>query len=198
MRKWISVACTVVLLLAVAACSSPFTLEPETEPVSAGRTYVITSQTHQGLDAMTDSISWQDNSLCVVEYLGGRSTYNNRLQSVYRSYFSAISESDFSAMQKVDLGGNDVYLVVPRFDLERISVFSIAVDSNGKSHILRQVTDSPEAFLLLCESTGKPNAQLSIALSESPEARRVRVTPKRDAQTGELKLASCAQGLEKL
>lgn len=197
LRKWISVCCTVVLLLTVAACTSPFSLEPETETETSGPTFVITSKVHQGLDSMPDGINWQNNAFCAMEYLGTRNAYSERLQSLHKTYFSDVESSVFDAMPKADVGGDDVYLVVPRFDLEQVAVYSVVVDSEGKTHILRQVTETTDAFLLFCDSSDSPNAQLGVTLAAGEKVQRMRVLPQRDAQTGALSLPSGVQRLSK-
>ena len=191
MRKVLCVCCTLVLLLTVAACDVPFSLEPETEPVSAERTFVITSKVAQGLEALPDGVDWQDNAICAVEYLGTRSTYAGKLQNLQNAFFSEADSASFASLPKVDVGGSDVYLVVPRFEMETISVFAVAVDSEGKTHILRQVTELPDSFLLFCTSSVKPNAQLSIALSENDK--RISAVVNRDAETGALDVPAVIQ-----
>ena len=195
-RKW-SVACmALVLMLLASACTSPFAQPEQTEPASAERTYVITEQTHEGLDKMADGVDWQDNALCAMQYIGSRSGYAKNLRSTYRTFFSDVDQASFDTLQQIDVGGDEVYLVVPRFDLETFSVFSIAIDSNEKVHILKQAAETPMAFLLFCNTTTDPNAAVSITLKGGDREQKMRIVMKRDPQTGALNLPAGVQSLE--
>ena len=167
MRRWLFAAAAVLLVFSVTACSLPFSLDDlsgETEPSSEERTYVITTENHSGLQLMADCIHWSDNSLCAIAYLGSAGTYQKKLASLHSSRFSDVDQESFDSMRQVKVGGNEVYLVVPRFDLEDLSVFEVGFDSEGESHVLRQVADMDEPFLLFCTAEGTPNAQLSASL----------------------------------
>ena len=196
MRKCLAAAFVLAVLLAASACTSPFAPEPETEPMSAERTFVITEQMHEGLEKMPDDVSWQDNALCAVQYIGERSTYTKNLQTAYRTYFSDVDASLFDNMQRIDVGGSEVYLVVPRFDLENISVFSIAIDSEGKTHILKQAGETASSFLLICNTKTDPNAAMSITLTGEDREQKMRVIMRRDAESGKLSLPAGVQSLE--
>ena len=196
MRKWLAVVLTLGVLLSAAACTSPFEPETETEPPSAERTFVITEQTHEGLAKMADSVTWQNNALCVVQYIGERSNYADALKSVYKTYFSDVDAASFDAMQRIDVGGSEVYLVVPRFDLEKFSIFSIAIDSEGKTHILKQAGETSTAFLLLCNTKTDPDAAIALTLTGDDKEQKMRIVMRRDDETGALSLPAGIQGLE--
>ena len=195
-RKWLAVVLTLGVLLSAAACTSPFAPEPETEPASAERTFVITEQAHVGLEKMADGVAWQNNALCAVEYIGERTDYADRLKSVYRKYFSDVDAASFDGMQRIDVGGSEVYLVVPRFDLEKFSVFSIAIDSEGKTHILKQAAETAAAFLLFCNTKTDTNAAIALTLNGGDKEQKMRIVMQRDPATGALSMPAGVQGLD--
>ena len=146
---------------------------------------------------MTDGVSWQNNALCVVQYMGEKNTYANNLKAAYRTYFSDVDAATFDEMQRIDVGGSEVYLIVPRFDLEKFSVFSIAIDSTGKTHILKQAGETSTAFLLICNTKTDVNAAMTITLTGGDREQKMRVIMCRDEETGALSLPAGIQGLEK-
>ena len=164
------------------------------ESASVGRTFVITSQTRQGLEKLTEFVEWQSNALCAVQYLGTRSDYKKKMDALYEARYSQTGKDAYYAMQSVDVGGDEVYMIVPRFDLETISVFSIAVDSANKAHILRQSCETTEPFLLICDTGDNPNAEVTIALGDS-KAQKMRLIMRRNVETGNLSLPSGIQVL---
>ena len=190
-----AVMLTLGILLSAAACTSPFEPEPETEAPSAERTFVITEQAHVGLEKMADGIKWQNNSLCAVEYIGERGDYADKLKAVYSQYFTGVDKSSFDGMQHIDVGGSEVYLIAPRFDLEKFAVFSIAIDSEGKTHILKQAGETSTAFLLFCNTRSEVNAAVALTLKGSDHEQKMRIVMSRNAETGALNLPTGVQGL---
>lgn len=166
MRKWIALLMAAAVLLTTASCSLPFKREPLPEETSAAEnTFVITTYAHLGLEKMIDCVSWYDNTLCAVQYVGTRGNYKTNLESLREKQFSAIDKNTFMSMKTIDTTGDDVFLIVPRFDLETFSVFEIALDTENKAHVLRLAGETKNAFLLICEAGSKPNAQVNASLS---------------------------------
>lgn len=166
MRKWFALLIVAAVLLTTASCSLPFNREPLPEETSvAGNTFVITTYAHLGLDKMIDCVSWYDNTLCAIQYIGTRDNYAKNLEALRQKQFSQIDKDTFMGMKTIDTSGNDVFLIVPRFDLESFSVFEIAVDTENHAHVLRLAGENKSAFLLFCNASDKPNAQLNASLS---------------------------------
>lgn len=166
MRRWLALVTVAAVLLTTASCSLPFKREPlPEEPSSAENTFVITTFAHLGLEKMIDCVSWYDNTLCAMQYVGTRENYKQNLEALREKQFSQIDKETFMSMKTIDTTGDDVFLIVPRFDLETFSVFEIALDTEGQAHVLRLSGESKNAFLLLCEAGSKPNAQINASLS---------------------------------
>ncbi len=166
MRKWFALLTVAAVLLTTASCALPFKREPLPEETStAGNTFVITTFSHLGLEKMIDCVSWYDNTLCAMQYVGSRADYAQNLESLRQKQFSQIDKDTFLSMKTIDTTGNDVFLIVPRFDLETFSVFEIALDTENKAHVLRLAGETKNAFLLICDASSKPNAQLNVSLS---------------------------------
>ena len=166
MRKWFALLTVAAVLLTTASCALPFKRSPLPEETSVtGSTFVITTDGHLGLERMIDCVSWFDNTLCAMQYVGTRDNYKQNLETLRQKQFSQIEKDTFMSMKTIDATGNDVFLIVPRFDLETFSVFEIAVDTENKAHVLRLAGESRNAFLLICNASEKPNAQLNVALS---------------------------------
>ena len=166
MRKGFALLTVVAVLLTTASCALPFKREPLPEDSSTvENSFVITTFGHLGLEKMIDCVSWYDNTLCAMQYVGTRANYKQNLETLRQKQFSQIDKDTFSSMKTIDTTGDDVFLIVPRFDLETFSVFEIAVDTENHAHVLRLAGESKNAFLLICSALGKPNAQLNAALS---------------------------------
>ena len=165
-HKWFALLIVAAVLLTTASCSLPFKREPlPEEPSSAENTFVITTFAHLGLEKMIDCVSWYDNTLCAMQYVGTRGNYTQNLESLRQKQFSQIDKDTFMSMKTIDTTGDDVFLIVPRFDLETFSVFEIAVDTENKTHVLRVAGEANNAFLLICDAGSKPNAQINASLS---------------------------------
>lgn len=185
MRRWIALVTVAAVLLTTASCSFPFKREPlPEEPTSAENTFVITTFAHLGLEKMIDCVSWYDNTLCAMQYVGTRDTYKQNLEALRQKQFSQIDKDTFLSMKTIDTTGDDVFLIVPRFDLETFSVFEIALDTEGKAHVLRLSGESKNAFLLLCDAGSKPNAQVNASLSSLNQNFQMIVL--RDEESGNL------------
>lgn len=166
MRRWLALVTVAAVLLTTASCSLPFKREPlPEEPSTAENTFVITTFAHLGLEKMIDCVSWYDNTLCAMQYVGTRGNYKQNLESIREKQFPQIDKDTFMSMKAIDTTGDDVFLIVPRFDLETFSVFEIALDTEGQAHVLRLSGESKNAFLLLCDAGSKPNAQINASLS---------------------------------
>ena len=166
MRRWLALVTVAAVLLTTASCSLPFKREPlPEEPSTAENTFVITTFAHLGLEKMIDCVSWYDNTLCAMQYVGTRGNYKQNLESIRQKQFPQIDKDTFMSMKAIDTTGDDVFLIVPRFDLETFSVFEIALDTEGQAHVLRLSGESKNAFLLLCDAGSKPNAQINASLS---------------------------------
>lgn len=166
MRKWFALLTVAAVLLTTASCALPLKRTPLPEDSStAENSFVITTYGHLGLEKMIDSVSWYDNTLCAMQYIGARDNYTKELEALREKQFSQIDRDTFMSMKTIDTTGNDVFLIVPRFDLETFSVFEIALDSEKHAHVLRLAGESKNAFLLICDASEKPNAQLNASLS---------------------------------
>ena len=166
MRRWFALITVAAVLLTTASCALPFKREPlPEEPSGVDNTFVITTYAHLGLEKMLDCVSWYDNTLCAVQYVGTRANYTQNLESLRQKQFSQIDKNTFMSMKTIDTTGDDVFLIVPRFDLEAFSVFEIALDTENKAHVLRLAGETKNAFLLICDAGSKPNAQLNASLS---------------------------------
>ncbi len=166
MRKWFALLTVAAVLLTTASCALPFKREPLPEdPSAAENTFVITTFAHLGLEKMIDCVGWYDNTLCAVQYVGTRANYQQSLESIRQSQFPQIDKDVFMGMKTIDATGDDVFLIVPRFDLETFSVFEIALDTENHAHVLRLAGEANNAFLLICDAGSKPNAQLNASLS---------------------------------
>ena len=172
MRKGLAVCLIPLLVVVFAGCAVSFqSSESETTEESATEhTFVITTQGLTGLYRMAEGVQWRENTMCALQYIGSRSDYYNTLHTIHQNRFSMVDDESFDSMRRVDAGGNDVYLVVPRFDLENISVFGIQADAEGNIHILKQYADLEEPFLLFCDSEAdNMNVQLSVSLRNTGE-----------------------------
>lgn len=171
MRRGLALLLVFALLFTFVGCSVSFTPGEDsetTEESATEHTFVITTQGLTGLYRMADGVKWRENTMCALQYLGSRSSYASNLRALYLNRFSVVDEESFDSMHRVDAGGDDVYLVVPRFELENISVFGIQTDSAGEVHILKQHADLEEPFLLFCDSSQEsPNVQLSVSLKNT-------------------------------
>ncbi len=166
MRKWIALLTVAAVLLTTASCALPFKKAPlPEEPSAPENTFVITTAGHLGLEKMIDCVSWYDNTLCAMQYVGSRANYTENLETLRQKQFSQIDKDTFLSMKTIDATGDDVFLIVPRFDLETFSVLEIALDTEGRAHVLRLAGESKNAFLLICDATGKPNTQLNASLT---------------------------------
>ena len=167
MRKWFALLTVAAVLLTTASCALPFKRTPPPEDPSAApsSTFVITTYGHLGLEKMIDCVSWYDNTLCAMQYVGTRENYKQNLETLREKQFSQIDKETFMSMKTIDTTGDDVFLIVPRFDLETFSVLEIALDAENHAHVLRLAGESKNAFLLFCNAAGKPNAQLNASLS---------------------------------
>ncbi len=185
MRKWIALFAAAAILLTTASCSLPFNREPLPEETSAvENTFVITTYAHLGLEKMIDCVNWYDNTLCAMQYVGTRANYTQNLEALRQKQFSMIDKNTFLGMKTIDATGNDVFLIVPRFDLETFSVFEIALDTESHAHVLRLAGESKSAFLLICNAGEKPNAQLNASLSSLNQNFQMIVL--RDESSGDL------------
>ena len=166
MRRWFALLTAAAVLLTTASCSLPFQQEPLPDETSAAEnTFVITTAGHLGLEKMIDCVSWYDNTLCAMQYVGTRANFTQNLESLRQKQFSQIDKETFTGMKTIDATGDDVFLIVPRFDLETFSVFEIALDTENHAHVLRLAGEAKNAFLLICDAGSKPNAQLNASLS---------------------------------
>ncbi len=186
MRRAAAFCVFLSILCLFTACSLPFGLkmQPEEDSSALEHTFVITTDQHVGSARLTDKVQWYANTLAALEYVGKRGSLESSLKSLYQAHFSDLEQSDLLDLKQIDLGGDDVFLVVPRFDQETMSVFTISVDSEGNAHILSQAADLQTPFLLLCNATDKPNAQLGVTLVDVPG--RFRTVVRRDPGTGDL------------
>jgi hypothetical protein len=185
-RKWLALLMAAAVLLTTASCSLPFKREPlPEEPSSVGNTFVITTCAHLVLEKMMECVSWYDKTLCAMQYVGTRANYKQNLESLRQKQFSQIDKDTFMDMKTIDTTGDDVFLMVPRFDLETFSVFEIAVDTENKTHVLRLAGESKNAFLLICDAGDKPNAQVNASLSSLNQNFQMIIL--RDETSGDLK-----------
>ena len=186
MRKWFALLTVAAVLLTTASCSLPFNRAPLPEtPSTPENTFVITTAGHLGLEKMIDCVSWYDNTLCAMQYVGTRGNYTQNLESLRQKQFSQIDKDTFMSMKTIDTTGDDVFLIVPRFDLETFSVFEIALDTENRAHVLRLAGESKNAFLLICDAGAKPNAQVNAALSSLNQNFQMIVL--RDESSGSMK-----------
>ena len=196
MRRWIALALAAVMILCLAACTSPFRQEiPSQEESSSAAepSFVITTFSHSGLEKMLDAVKWYDNAVCAIEYLGTRADYTKQLRDLCGRVFSQIDAETLQKIKILDGGGNDVFLLVPRFDLEEFSVFSIVLDERGHARVLRQVGETNHAFILICDAGSAPNAQVNVTLSSLKQTFKAVVQKKED---GELSLGNGFQPIE--
>ena len=172
MRRGLALLVVFALLFAFVGCSVSFQPGSDaqtTEESATEFTFVITTQGLTGLYRMADGVHWRENTMCALQYVGSRNNFLGNLHTLYQNRFSVVDEDSFDAMRRVDAGGDDVFLVVPRFELENISVFGIQLDSEGETHILKQHADLEEPFLLFCNASAEsPNVQLSTSLKNTP------------------------------
>ena len=186
MRK-IAILCALFsILFLLSSCSLPFGLkmQPQEDPSAEAHTFVITTANHSGSDRLIDCVNWYANTLAALEYVGSRDNIDNALTQLHKNEFPSFDATDILDLKRIDLGGDDVFLVVPRFDQETMSVFTVAIDSEGSAHILSQAADLRTPFLLLCNSTDQPNAQLSIMLTNVKG--KFRTVVRRNPTTGDL------------
>ena len=184
MRRIIALLTAVVLLLSLASCALPFRDEPESEPSSIEHTFVITTYAHLGLEKMMDGVNWYDNTVCAVQYLGSRADYAKNLEKLRQKYFSQIDASTMQDIRVLDSSGDDAFLLIPRFDLTAFSVFTIAIDSEEKVHVLRQVGESDRAFVLLCDAGSAPNTQLNAILTMNGKNQTFKTVMRKTASGG--------------
>lgn len=196
MRKWLALLTVAAVLLMTASCSLPFSQEPlpETSSVPAENTFVITTFSHLGIEKMIDCVSWYDNTLCAMQYVGTRADYQQKLEAVRQEQFPQIDKETFMSMKTIDASGDDVFLIVPRFDLETFSVFEIALDTENHAHVLRLAGETKNAFLLICDSGSKPNAQLNASLSSLNQKFQMIVL--RDETTGNIQYGNGFQPIK--
>ena len=195
MRKTAVLCVLFSVLFVLSSCSLPFGLkmQPEEDPSAEARTFVITTDHHSGSNKMIDSVDWYANTVAAVEYIGSRKNIDTALEKIAKEDFPTFDLEMILDLKRVDLGGNDVYLVIPRFDQETMSVFTVAIDSEGSAHILSQAADLQAPFVLLCNSTNQPNAQLSVTLSKVKG--KFRTVVRRDPASGDLLCTSSFQPL---
>ncbi len=186
MRKTAVLCVVFCVLFLLSSCTLPFGLQmqPEEDPSAEAHTFVITTERHTGSDQLIDCVNWYANTLAALEYVGSRDTIEKSLKALHEKEFSSLDAADILELKRVDLGGDDVFLVIPRFDQETMSVFTVKIDSEGSAHILNQAADLKTPFLLLCNSTDQPNAQLSILLTDVNG--KFRTVVRRNPVTGDL------------
>ena len=174
------------ILFLFSACSLPFGLhnDAEEETTEEVFTYVITTEQHVGVQKLTDQVNWYANTLVAMHYVSTRANVDSALRSLQKNSFPALDESDLTDLHRVDIGGNDAVLVIPRFDQSSLSVFTIAIDSEGTVHILNQAADLREPFLLLCNASEHPNAQVGVSLADV--SGRFRAVVRKDPENGGL------------
>lgn len=187
---------TAAVLLSLTACAGPFQDEPES-PSSAEPSFVITTQGHLGVEMMMDKVNWYDNTVCAVESIGTRANYSQKLESLRQKRFEQIDADMVREMQVIDASGNDAFLFVPRFDLVNFQVFSVALDSEGEAHILRQTGESARAFVLLCDAGSAPNVQVNAILKlETSGKEQTFKSVIRRASSGEVQYEAGFQPME--
>ena len=185
MRKWFALLAAAAILLTTASCALPFKRSPLPEDSSTEEnSFVITTAGHLGIEKMIDCVSWYDNTLCAMQYVGTRANYTQNLESLRQKQFPIIDKDTFMSMKLIDTTGDDIFLIVPRFDLETFSVFEIALDTEGRAHVLRLAGESKNAFLLACTATEKPNAQLNASLTSLNQ--NFQMIVRRDETSGNL------------
>ena len=181
------------ILFLLSACTLPFGLKmtQDDEPSAEEHTFVITTEHHEGSQKLTDKVEWYANTIAALHYLGSRSGLDQSLKTLRKKSFDDMKDSDLLDLKRVDLGGSDAFLVIPRFDQETLSVFTIAIDSQGEAHILNQAADNTTPFILLCNATDSPNAQLGVTLVDVPG--RFRTIVRRDPDSGDLQCDAAFQ-----
>ena len=195
MRRILALLTGAALLLSLASCSLPFRDEPEQESSSAEHTFVITTYAHLGLEKMMDGVNWYDNTICAVQYLGTRAEYTKKIETLRQRYFPQIDAESMQDISVLDASGNDAFLLVPRFDLTRFSVFSVAVDAEEKVHVLRQVGETDRAFVLLCDAGSNPNAQINAILKTRDTSQTFKMLVQR-SEAGSVQNSNGFQPLE--
>ena len=200
MRRLAVFSAALVMLLSLTACSFSLPLgggktQEDESSSSAEPSYVITTFAHMGLEKMMDGVNWYDNTVCAVQYLGPRDNYAKRLETLRQKYFSQIDAAAFQDIRVLDATGSDAFLLIPRFDLVNFSVFSIVRDDEENVHVLRQVGESAQAFVLLCDAGDNPNAQVNAVLTVDKTNQTFKTVIQRDT-AGAVQISNGFQPLE--
>ncbi|MBQ3151478.1 MAG: hypothetical protein IJB86_09570 [Clostridia bacterium] len=174
-------AMTAVTLLLCASCGGQ-TNNTDTSSETEEKTYVITTEMHTGRDMLYDGLHWHENSMCAVAYLGKKTDWKKGRDAVQKEEFSGLSNDIFDGLATYDAGGNNVYLFVPRFDQEKINVYTVSYDTEGKPHVTDLLFGGNEPFYLICDTIeGKSNVKVEVLITG---VIKKAIFPKRDMNDG--------------
>lgn len=108
-----------------------------------------------------------DDKVCAVAYLGNTKEAKEENQNAfYIKYFKDYTKEQLAAIPEVNFGGEECYLIVPRYQESKISLNMMELKDN-RINILRTEEVEAEAFLLYCNPSQEyANAEVSISYGE--------------------------------
>ncbi len=196
MKRWITRVMSAVLALTVLITASSCSFgssDDSNGTTEEQKTYVITTEGHTGKQTIYDALTWEDNSVCAVAYLGNTSNWKNGRDKLYGEVFTEVDKEIFNGLETYDAGGNDVYLIVPRFDRENINLYGTQVDSEGKAHITSLIFSGNEPFYLKCSTiNGTSSAKIEVLV---PKVLKRVLLPTRDPVDGTVRDADGFQDI---
>lgn len=108
-----------------------------------------------------------DDKVCAVAYMGNtEEAQEQNLQNFYKKYFADYPQESLTKIPKLDYGGTECYLIVPRYKESRISLNRMEL-KDQYMNLVQTDEVMEEAFLLYCNpSLEYANAEISISYQD--------------------------------
>lgn len=155
LRNTVAGTLVAVTVFVLTSCSLSSGDVENTSITEEEKTFVITTEGHTGVEKLYDELKWRDEAMCAVAYIGTKSDWKSGADDVYREYFSHLPHDVFDDLELYDAGGNDVFLFIPRFDQEKISVYLTRTNNENKTEITDLLLSGNKPFYLICDNSKK-------------------------------------------
>lgn len=97
------------------------------------------------------SFSLGGDSLCAIVYLGNSEMQaENNFKAACEKYFSGLSEEDISAIKTVGDTGNERYLIIPKYENQKVIANEILPGLNGGYNRKGTIAETEGPFVLRC------------------------------------------------
>ena len=104
--------------------------------------------------AMRLPFSAGDDKICAIVYLGkGREQQEQQLERFFHAYMPEYTKEQMDQLPKVDNGGEEAYLIVPRYKECGLSINFLQKKENGKVEVVFDAQKPEGAFVLYCNPT---------------------------------------------